>query len=205
MAGRPPKQEKEPREHVHTTLSSSAIEILERYENVTGKNGVKLFGNKARVIERALELLDEQYNPEKGNKDATWERARDELNMVLVGKRTFLSYISGDVQKAYKENIAVDIIEWFKAKTMGELTIEEILQAIMEIWKAANYFYKTDMETDDGGVFRVYLYHDFHEKRFSEYWGNYFKELLFELKRCNVEIFPRSELLILRVDSCKAK
>nr|MDO8116151.1 hypothetical protein [Candidatus Sigynarchaeota archaeon] len=202
MAGRPSKQVKEPREHVHTTLSSNAIEILDRYENATGKNGEKIFGNKARVIERALEVLDEQYNPEKGDKQSTWERARDELNMVLVGKRTFLSYISGDFKKAFKENIAVEIIEWFKGKPVSDLTIDEILHAIMEIWTAANYFYKTDMETSEGGVFRVYLYHDFHEKRFSEYWGTYFKELLFELKHCNVEIFPRSELLILRVDSC---
>ena len=187
------------KEDLHTKISANASAILERCLGLTDKNGKKIYKNKAHVIEKALEMLDQFYAPENGELKAVWQRARDELNMVLVGKPTFLSYITKDYHEAIRKNIAADIIMWFKRKPVDEMTVEEILDAIKNVWVAANYFTKIDIERGDEGSYGLYLYHDFHNKQYSEYWGMYFKKLLNDLKDCDVEVFTQMESLMMRI------
>lgn len=187
------------RKSIHTTISNESYELLEKYAALEDKNNQKIFGNKSKVIEQALELLDKHYNPEKNESQETWNRLKEELNMVLVGKTTFLSYISGDYEKAFKKNIAIELIEWYKGKNIDDLTLNELLLSIKNIWLVANYFYKIDIEIGSKGTYQMSFYHDFHKKRFSDFWGNYFSELLRTQKECEVEIFSRNESLVLRI------
>ncbi|MHA1274732.1 MAG: hypothetical protein ACTSQS_15005 [Promethearchaeota archaeon] len=188
---------------IHTTISKRANKILEKYANLKGDDNKIIFGSKSKVIEEALELIDKYNNPEREDLQMIWNRAKDELNMVLVGKRTFLSYISGDYKRAFKENIAIDIIEWYKRKNIDEISLNELLESIKNIWLAANYFYKIDVEVGSKGTYQMSFYHDFHNEKYSNFWGNYFSELLSHLKECSVEIFGRNESLILRITPSK--
>lgn len=191
---------KKEKKAIHTNISMEAAEILDLYSSKVDKNGEKIFGSKARVLEKALELLDKQYTPEKDDLRSLWNRARDERDMVLVGKTTLLSYILGDkYAKAVKENIAVEMIEWYKAKHIENLTLEELLESIRAIWMAANYFYQVDINQDENGIYQMFLHHNFRVSEFSDYWGEYFKILLEEQKNVRVEIFSRKELLTLRI------
>jgi hypothetical protein len=193
------KNKKEKKLTIHTTISEKANEILKKYANIKDDSGLKIFGNKSKVIERALELLDQYYFPEKSDLQTIWNRARNELNMVLVGKKTYLSYISGDYKKAFTENIAIDILEWYKNENIVDMLLNELLDAIKNVWLSANYFYKIDIEIGSKGTYQMSFYHDFHSRRYSEFWGSYFSELLTNLKNCEVEIFDRNESLILRI------
>lgn len=197
------KNIKKKRITIHTTIGEKSNGILEKYADLEDDRAKKIFGNKSKVIERALELLDQYYYPEKGDLQTIWNRAREELNMVLVGKRTYLSYISGDYKKALTENIAIDILEWYKNKTIVEMSLIELLDSIKNVWLSANYFYKIDIEVGSKGSYQMSLYHDFHDKRYSEFWGNYFSELISNQKHCEVEIFARNESLILRITPLK--
>jgi len=193
-------EEKKP--SIHTTISKKTYDLLVKYQKFKDKDGNFIFKRqKSKVIEKAIELLDNFYNPDKDNLQSIWNRARFELNMVLVGKRTLLSYISGDYQKALRENIAKDIIEWYKGKNIKDMSLIEILKSIKDIWLAANYFYKVDVEIGNKGSYQITFYHDFHSERYSYYWGDYFTTLLQEEKNCDIEIFGRTESLILRVSS----
>ena len=184
---------------IHTTISEKHDKILDFYANLKDENNELIFGKKSKVIEKALDLLDSYYNPQKDNLQFIWNRARKELNMVLVGKRTFLSYISGNHQKALEENIAIDIIEWYKADRIENLDLKETLEAIKCIWLAANYFYKVDLEIGSKGSFQMTFYHDFHSEQYSSYWGKYFSALIENNKNVEVEIFARTSTLILRI------
>jgi hypothetical protein len=120
--------------------------------------------------------------------------------MVLVGKTTYLSYITGGASLAQEKNIALEIIEWYKKKKIEDLSILEILEAIKDIWMAANYFYRIEItEEDKDNGYQFALYHDFHDEQYSEFWGVYFMSLLKLQKKCRVEIFARNESLILTV------
>lgn len=187
---------------IHTTISKNTYDLLLKYQKFKDKDNNFIFKNqKSKVIERAIELLDNFYNPNQDNLQSIWNRAKYELNMVLVGKRTFLSYISGDYQKALRENIAKDIIEWYKGRNIKDMLLLDILNSIKDIWLAANYFYKVDVEIGSKGSYQMTFYHDFHSERYSYYWGDYFSTLLQEEKNCDIEIFGRMESLILRVSN----
>lgn len=197
------KNIKEKRLTIHTTITEKANGLLEKYADLKDDKDSKIFGHKSKVIERALELLDQHYYPDKEDLQTIWNRAREELNMVLVGKRTFLSYISGDYKKAFRENIAIDILEWYKNKNIVEMSLIELLDSIKDVWLSANYFYKIDSEVGSKGSYQMSFYHDLHSKRYSDFWGNYFSELLSHQKQCDVEIFARHESLILRISKSK--
>ncbi|MFX1276684.1 MAG: hypothetical protein ACFFBP_09620 [Promethearchaeota archaeon] len=194
------KTVKSSKKTIHTTLSEESSEILDKFADLTDKNNQKIFGNKSKVLEKALELLDKSYNPQnKDDLQAIWDRARNELNMVLVGKTTYLAYISGDYEKAFEENIAIDILEWYSRMSIEDMNLSELLEAIKNVWLAANYFYQIEIELGSKGSYQISFYHDLHSKKYSEFWGNYFSKLLHDQKKCDIEIFPRSSSLILRI------
>ncbi|MFX1394966.1 MAG: hypothetical protein ACFFAH_15540 [Promethearchaeota archaeon] len=190
-------EKKKPR--LHTTISKETEELIEMYVNFTDKNNEIIYGNKSRVIEKAVELLDKYHNPEKEDILTLWNRARDEVNMALIGKWTFLSLITGDYKNLINENIAVDIIEWYKQKQIDDLSIFEILKAIKEIWVAANYFINIDIKVGSKGTFQMSLFHDFNNREYSEYWGKYFTMLLLKRKKYDIEYFTRISSLILKI------
>ena len=193
------QEETDKKPTIHTTLSLEYYEILNKfcYDKKTNPDGI--FKTKSKAIEKALELLDEYYNPEKGDLQTIWNRTRDELNMVLVGKATFLAYISGDYTKAFQENVAVEILEWYSRMSIVDMDFPTLLNAIKSVWLAANYFKRIELETGSKGTYHMFFAHDLHSKNYSEYWGNYFKILLEQEKGCTVEIFARASSLNLTI------
>ena len=184
---------------LHTTISKETEALIEKYANFVDKDNNELYGNKSRVIEKAIDLLDKFHNPENEENLTLWSRARDEVNMALIGKWTFLSLITGNYQNTINENLAVDIIEWYKKQYIDEIPLEELLKAIKEIWVAANYFTKVNLEVGKKGTFQMSLYHDFNSREYSEYWGKYFTMLLLRRKKYEVEYFTRITSLVLKI------
>ena len=188
-----------PRKAIHTTLSEDAVKLLDKYVNLKNDRGEPVYGNQSKVIEVALDLLDKHQYPVREDLQAIWNRARGELNMLLVGKPTFLAYISGNYETAFEHNVAVDILEWYAKKIIDQMTCREILEGLKTIWIAANYFYKIEIEEKKGGGFDVSFYHDLHELRYSEYWGKYFATFLERHHSCRVEIFARNSYFRLNI------
>ena len=79
------------------------------------------------------------------------------------------------------------------------MDVKDILDSIKNVWLAANYFYKIEIEVGSKGSYQMSFYHDMHNVSYSEFWGNYFNTLLHNQKNFDVEIFPRSGSLILRI------
>lgn len=126
-------------------------------------------------------------------------RFREELDMVSVGKTTYLAYISGNVKAAYHQNVAIDILEWYHGKPISEMSLEEVLEALKALWLAGNYFNKINLELGAEGTYLIFFYHNLRNKQYGEFWGGYFSELLSTHKSCKTEIFVREESFILKI------
>ncbi len=188
-----------PRQAIHTTLSEDAVKLLDKYMQLKNDRGEPVYGSQSKVIEVALDLLDKHHHPVQEDLQSIWNRARGELNMLLVGKATFLAYISGNYENAFEHNVATDILEWYAKKTIEEMSCKEILEGLRTIWIAANYFFEVKIEEKAGGGFDVSFYHDLHELRYSEFWGKYFATFIERHHPCRVEIFPRNSYFRLNI------
>ncbi len=189
------KNKEKIRVRVHTTISMEKENILNAYAKLKDKDGNKIYGNKSKVIEKALDLLEKFHHPDKEEEHSLWNRTKDELKMLLVGKPTFIAYITGDYKNVYRNNIALDLVEWYAQKAIDELSVEDILNAIKKIWITANYFYKISIEKGSKGNYIMLLYHEFQNERFGEFWANYFSYFLSEHKKCKVEYFIRTSFV----------
>ncbi len=183
------------RARLHTTISNETENILIKYSKLKDKNGNKIYGNKSKVVEKALELLDKYHHPEREEEQAIWNRSKNELKMLLVGKPIFLAFILGDFKKVFENNITVDLIEWYTKKGIERLSINEVLIAIKDLWIAGNYFYDIKIEKGNKGTYIMILYHEFQDKEYSEFWGRYFNFFLSSQKSCNIEYFIRTSFL----------
>ena len=151
-------KKKPPKPTIHTTISQKALNIFTKYLKLRNEEDESIYSSKANIIEEALELFDKHHDPEVDEAINTWKRFRQELNMVSVGKPTFLAYISGDYRRAFKENIAVEILEWYKKLNVDKMSMEEFLNALKDLWIAGNYFYKVDIEKLKGNGFKISFY-----------------------------------------------
>ncbi|MFX1258775.1 MAG: hypothetical protein ACFFAN_13020 [Promethearchaeota archaeon] len=176
--------EKSQKNSVHATISEESEEILELYKDE--------YGSKSAVVDAAIKTLKRFKEPRLGDVNEIWLRARDELNMVLVGKTTFLSYIKGKKEDVYFKNIGVEVIEWYNGKRIDEMNLEEFLNGIKGMWKVANYFHKIEIDKNEKGVFQMKFNHDL-TNNFSSHWAKYFETLLKKHWNCSVESFVRNE------------
>lgn len=190
------------RYHLHTTISMATLEKLKVLE--------LRFGNFAKTIDKAVAMLAIWENlPPATNKEdmdslSMWHLMRSELNMVAVGKTTFLSYISDMPRKAFVENNAIEIIEWFyDFKNITELSIEAILLAIKKIWMSANYFREVRIEKIATDHFRVVFNHDLNDPKYSEFWATYFQVLFTEKLHCSVNVLIRPQIFHLEIQETK--
>lgn len=183
------------RARLHTTISNDTEFILNKYATLKDKEGNKIYGNKSKVIEKALDLLDKYHHPEKEEEQAIWNRSKNELKMLLLGKPTFIALISGNYNQIFEDNFAIDLIEWYTKKNIENLSIQDILNAIKHIWITGNFFYDVVIEKGNKGNFVMLLYHDFQNQRYGEFWGNYFTSFLSRQKHCEVEFFNRTSFL----------
>ncbi|MBN1216729.1 MAG: hypothetical protein JXA99_14980 [Candidatus Lokiarchaeota archaeon] len=177
-------QEKKIKKSVHATISNESVDIIQKYE--------KEYGSRSAVVDEALKILKIYREPHNSEIKDLWCRARDELNMVLVGKTTFLSYLKGNLQEVFKNNIALEVIEWYIGKRKEEMNLEEFLNGLIGMWQVANYFYNIELDKNKDGVFQIKFKHDL-TRDYSEYWSDYFKNLLEKNWSCLVEPFVRNE------------
>ncbi len=191
-------QKKKLKKSVHATISNESVDIIQKYE--------KEYGSRSAVVDEALKILKIYREPHNSEIKDLWCRARDELNMVLVGKTTFLSYLKGNLQEVFKNNIALEVIEWYIGKRKEEMNLEEFLNGLIGMWQVANYFYKIELDKNKDGVFQIKFNHDL-IRDYSEYWSDYFKNLLENNWNCFVEPFVRNEsfYLIISENSKKKK
>ncbi|MFW9821974.1 MAG: hypothetical protein ACFFE4_03520 [Candidatus Thorarchaeota archaeon] len=188
------KSKESPKKSVHATISNQSFNIVEKFEEE--------YGSKSAVVDEAIKILKKFKEPQQGSIEEIWCRARAELNMVLVGKTTFLSYIKGKYEEAIKNNIAIEAIEWFLGKRKEELSLEEFLKGLTGMWEVANYFYKIELEKNDKGVFQIRFNHDL-TRDYSQYWAKYFEALLKENWDCTVDSFIRNESFFLIIKDLK--
>ncbi len=169
---------------IHTRISSESFETI--------NNLAEVLGSKAKVIEESVEFY-KKYKKNWTPEQQIWNRARIELNMFLVGKTTFMSYISGNSEKAWKNNIATEVIEWITGKNIEKLSLEEILNAIKDMWMSANYFNQIKIINVSKERYKMIFNHHILERKYSEFWANYFKTWLENNRKCNTEILIRNE------------
>lgn len=175
---------KNQKKSVHATISDESYNILQQY--------IEEFGSKSAVVDKALKSLKKFKEPHLQDQRSIWCRAKDELKMLLVGKTTFLNYIKGEVDEAYTKNIAVEVIEWYLGKRIGEMTLIDFLEGLKGMWQVANYFYHIDLEKNIKGTFQMRFNHDL-TNDYSRFWAGYFEKLLIDNWGCFVESFIRNE------------
>ena len=178
--------------HLHTTVPKDIMNLIKEYSDKEDEKGNKIFGNQKKVIVKAIELLDHHYNPEKNDELTVWCRARSR-NMVLVGKTTFLAYISGKSENAYTNNIAIEAIEWYLNKKIEFMSLDEFCKGIQGMWQAANYFYKIIIDSTEGNNLFMEFFHDLHSKKYSRFWAGYFKSILTSNWKCEIDFSARTE------------
>ena len=188
------KSKESPKKSVHATISNDAFSIVEEFEEE--------YGSKSAVVDEAIKILKKFKEPHLGTIKEMWCRARDELNMVLVGKTTFLSYIKSKYGEAIKKNIAVEVIEWFLGKRKEEINLEEFIKGLTGMWQVANYFYKINLEKNENGTFQIRFNHDL-TREYSSYWVEYFETVLKDNWNCTVDSFIRNESFYLIIKELK--
>lgn len=140
------------------------------------------YGNAQKVIEEAIWLLDEKENPEDAEDLELWCRARDELQMMLIGQISFRELLIAaempeeSIDRVVKRNIALDLILWYTRKPIRNLTLREIINAIKKVWIVANYFHYIEVKKETEDHYHLIFKHH-QDKGYSIYWFRCFKEL----------------------------
>ena len=160
--------------HNYYSMSPEILAILEKYKHN--------YENEIDLVEEALKLYDKQKDPDMAGDLDLWCRARDEMQMMLIGKTTFNQLLTAaqtpeeSLDKPIKRNIALDVILWYTKRPIKSLSLEEIINSIQKFWMVANYFYYIDIKKEESDQFHVIFKHH-QNKRYSNYWFEYFKEL----------------------------
>ncbi len=188
--------------HLHTTISE---ETFKKIKKLSLKHG-----SHSKTIEKAITLLELHEGsaiPENRqilDADMIWGFMRSELNMVAVGKTTFLSYIDDLPEKAILNNNATEIIEWFyNYKRLTDLNLEEVIKAIKIIWISANYFRSIRCERVGLGHYKMVFAHDLNELKYSQYWGKYFQTFFESKLGKEVKILCRPQIIHVEVQESK--
>jgi hypothetical protein len=156
------------------SMSPDAFAILDKYKDH--------YENELKLIEEALRLYDKQKNPEMADVIDLWIRAREERDMMLIGRTTFKQLIvaaeepSDSLKKPQKKNNAIDVILWFTRKPITRLTLKEIILAIQKMWVISNYFIRIDVDQPSEDTYYMTFIHA-QDDRYSRYWLGYFEVL----------------------------
>jgi len=156
------------------TMAPDAYAILEKYKD--------LYEHEINLIEEALRVYDKHKNPEVANDLDLWVRAREERDMMLIGKITFNQLITAaeepkdSLKKPQRTNNAIDVILWYTKKPITHLTLKEIILAIQKMWVISNYFIRIDVDQPTEDTYYMTFIHA-QDERFSRYWLGYFEVL----------------------------
>jgi len=197
-----------------TTISNlvkDAIKMYDDYNSMSPEIHAIIDTHKEEedTLLSFLEHAIKYYGEQKALDRDLWVRARDEMKMMLIGKTTFNQLIHAaelpeDARdRAFKKNVAIDLILWYTGKPLKNLAIEEVIDTIQKMWVVANYFYKIDVHKVDDEYHLLFKHRQ--NKRYSQYWLGYFttlfnseefKELPF---KCLVEGQPVDETISMTI------
>jgi len=167
----------------------------------------KDFGGQKELVIEAIKRLEARYHREKATDEILWERARDEMNVMLVGKKFITQFIGIAEASNYALDdsqiriLSIDPILWFVGKPLKELSLEEFLNAIKKIWTVFNYFNMIEIKKESGNIFYVMLNHR-QNKSYSTFWLNFCKRL-FKLNdlafNCDIDGEAYEETLSIKI------
>ena len=169
-------------------IIQSAIDIYTIYHSTP--DDIKQFvyahedeygGQKAVAIE-ALRQFMAKFQRDKDSDEGLWDRARSEMNVMMVGKKFITQLINAadikgfTLKKPQIRNLAIDPLLWYVGKPIKELSLEEFLNAIKRIWTVFKYFNLIDVKKQSDKNFYVMCSHR-QNKSYSNFWMKIFKEL----------------------------
>lgn len=185
------------------SMSPEIFAIFDKYK--------EKYGNESKIIEEAIKIFDKEHDPKKLNELDLWCRARDEMQMMLIGKTTFNQMIHAaekdvdSIDMPQRRNIALDVILWYTKKTLKSLSLKEILMAIKKMWVVSNYFYLIEINELEKDTYNLLIKHH-QNRKYSDYWLGYFLTLFNHLNddpdvpfRCAVEGMAFDETVSLTV------
>ena len=187
---------------IYTIYHSSPREVKEFISAHEEEYG----GQKELVIE-AIKQFIAKLDRSKASDEALWERARDEMNVMIVGKKFITQLINAadikgfTLKKPQIRNLAIDPILWYSGKPIKELNLEEFLTIIKKIWVVFKYFNLIDIKKQAENDYYVMFNHR-QNKSYSNFWLKIFKEL-FSLEefsfKCEVDGEAYEETLSLTI------
>jgi hypothetical protein len=157
----------------YKSMAPEVMAIISNYKDEYG-------GIPINLIEEAIKVF--AVHKESGVEEL-WVRAREEMDMMLIGKTTFNQLLAAAaapeerLDKPQKKNVGFDTILWYTGKQIKSLSLEEIMEAVKIIWLMANYFSSIEIKKENGDSYHMIFKHG-QKKRYSEYWGQFFIELL---------------------------
>lgn len=128
------------------------------YDNIV-KKYLEEYEFLNKVLEEALICFDEHKKTVSkiGNKyDQLLLRLKNEVGVTALGFTAFEHLSAGRVDKAIKENGLEYAIEWFYNKPMSEISIEETLEAIREIWIATNRIHNANINKTNNEIHMIF-------------------------------------------------
>jgi hypothetical protein len=156
------------------SMSPEIFAIFEKYKSD--------YINEIKIIEDAIKIFDKQKDPKMAGDLNLWCRARDEMQMMLIGSTTFKELLIAaetpeeSLDRPIKRNVALDVILWYTGKPIKNLSLEEIIMAIKKMWSVANYFYYIEVRKEAEDQFHIIFKHH-QDKRYSSYWLRFFTEV----------------------------
>jgi len=179
-------------------IVEDAIRMYDNYSKMDPKTQVILdryeaeYGSKIAEIEEAMSLLEAQKDSPDADTIDWWCKARDR-GMMLIGKTTFNQLLAAasakkdSIEKPQRTNNAMDIILWYlgPGKTIKNITLEEIIEAIQKMWTVSNYFDNIEYKKE-GDIFYLSLMHQ-QSLDYSNYWLGYF-QILFEMLHAHEDV-----------------
>jgi|Deesub1362A_J573_1020465.scaffolds.fasta_scaffold00735_11 hypothetical protein len=157
-----------------TTLSKEYFDTLEKY--------AKKFGTQKSVIEKALDLLDQRYNPFRERTDEIiWSKLREELDHLSISRTFLIHLIKGEFDTAAVDNASEYLVSWYLKKPVRDATLGELLDGVKKMYEASNHFKRIEYIKRDG-EFVVTFWHFMgmeYSRFMTKYFVNFFEKLGF--------------------------
>ncbi len=157
---------------IHTTLS------IEYYDKL--KFFAKYFKTQKKVIEIALDALDEKINlKEVSDEDSYWLRMKDH-NAVFLSKKSFNYLLEGKIENFSDKKSCRRALEIITKESLEDLPLEKIVKHLAFNYKANNWFERITVEYPISGDVTLTFYHymGYHYSEIlSKYFVNFFEDL----------------------------
>lgn len=128
------------------------------YDNIV-KKYLEEYEFLNKVLEEALICFDKHKKTltEIGDKyDQLLIRLKNEVGLTALGFTAFEHLCAGRIDRVVEENGLEYAIEWLYNKPMSEISIEETLEAIKDIWIATNRVHNVSINKTDSEIHMIF-------------------------------------------------